>query len=103
MNTKMSKEQIINILISGGLAVMGGLARFFSGRMAPDAPILSRHEFWFQLLGNCFISWFAGAMAGLLCMATGVDIMFAFGAAGVFGFMGTEGLKMLSEKYSNKL
>lgn len=104
MNTKMTnKIEYANLAIWSVLAAMGGITRFLTSRLSADAVPLSRQQLLFQLAANGAISWFAGIMAGMLFTAMGLDAHFAYGAAGVFGFMGAEGLKTLAEKYTTKV
>lgn len=96
-------EKITDLTVWATLAGAGGLARFLTIRLDPDAQPMAVGNFFFQMLANIFVSGFAGMMGALVMAQITPEGSLQYAAAGVFGFMGVKGLDILSEKMTNKI
>ncbi len=85
------------------LAGSGGLAKFLSTRLDPNAPILTRGRFIFMAIANICVSGFSGILGALMMSGVAPDTILVPAAAGVFGFAGIRGLEVMLDKLSNKI
>jgi hypothetical protein len=98
-----SREEYIDLIIWASLAGLGGLARFLTERLNPNASELTRKKFIFFMCANMFVSGFSGLMGALImAQITDVDSV-QFASAGIFGFGGARALEMLAEKLNNRI
>jgi hypothetical protein len=85
------------------LAAAGGVARFLSTRIAPEAEPITKAKFAFLMIANILVSGFSGLMGALVASAMTEDATWHFVSAGVFGFLGAKGIEILSDKLNSKL
>ncbi len=90
------------LLIWAFLAGGGGGVKFIAG-MLRSPEIVSRRRFVTMLLANVTISGFAGLMGALFMSTLTPDPTWQFIAAGIVGYLGTQGLDMIALGVQRKL
>ncbi|MGE0536632.1 MAG: phage holin family protein [Pirellulales bacterium] len=100
----MNNEPTIieKFILWGMLAGFGGAVKFVAGVLrSPD--IISRRRFACMLGANMAISGFAGLMGALVMSTLTPDNTWQFIAAGIVGYLGTQGLDMIALGVQRKL
>lgn len=81
------------VLVGVAVAACGGLARFLSKDTTHSIGVA---------LASMFISAFAGAIVGLICMSQDLNIYYTFALAGLAGWSGEPLLNAMS-RLTNRL
>ncbi len=84
------------------LAGMGGIVRFVGQALVKDEKHTLRS---FVLLAgaNCFVSGFSGLMGALLVSQMTSNPTLNFIAAGIFGYLGIQGLETITRLFKQKM
>lgn len=83
------------------LAAVGGMVRFVAKAMLDD-KVHSPSRFCLFLAGNCFVSGFSGLMGALAASEITSDWTARFFVAGIFGYLGIEGLEIVAKMVKAK-
>ncbi len=92
----------IKVIWWGSLAGVGGAVKFISAALK-DPSIMSSPRFFILLGANVFISGFSGLMGALLFATISPDHNLQLIAAGIFGYLGTQGLDIVALTMSKKV
>jgi LydA holin phage, holin superfamily III len=84
------------------LAGCGGAVKFISASLRTNTT-MSPRRFLFLLGANVFISGFSGLMGALIFSTISPDRNWQLIAAGVFGYLGTTGLDVISLALSKRM
>lgn len=91
--------QLLTYLWVLGLSAWGGLVSFYRKMKTGKARPFNVME----LLGEIFTSAFVGMITFWICQATGIDQLLTAAFVGISGHMGSRGIGMLENYFSNKL
>jgi len=86
----------------GVLAGAGGAVKFVSAALK-NPTLMSSRRFLVLLAANVFISGFSGLMGALLFATISPDHNLQLIAAGVFGYLGTQGLDIIALTMTKKV
>lgn len=102
MTSPDEHDALAKILIWGFLAAMGGAVKYVSTVIRSPQSI-SHRRFAALLCGNMFISSFCGLMGYLLITTFTLSWEWHAMAAGLFGYLGTQGLDIVILTLRRKL
>jgi len=94
--------QVIKVSTWALLAFMGGAAKFVATTLASKEKLTFR-RFMVLICGNVFVSGFGGIMGALIFSTISQDPTMQAIAAGVFGYLGTQGLETITTIYKKKI
>lgn len=86
---------LIRLIQFGVLAGMGGATKFISTSLKSTEK-MSNRRFLVLLIANVFISGFSGLMGALMFSTVSPDITLQSVAAGIFGYIGAQGLDIIA-------
>lgn len=86
---------VARFLVWAFLAGMGGAVKFVSASLR-ESTVMSPRRFLLLLGANVLISGFSGLMGALLLSTITPDHNFHLIAAGMFGYLGTQGLDIIA-------
>lgn len=101
-----SRDTLLSVLLWSLMAGLGGVVRFVARTLQNSGQLEFTRQailiYALKLFGNAVISGFCGLMGALAVSTLTADTTWHLVAAGVFGYLGIEGLEFLSQTVKRK-